>query len=112
MKKIEAMVEPHSVRAIRQALFGIGVRKMTMLEAKAIGKQKGFEQVYRGVRFQQEYLSKVKMELVVSDHLAEAVIASIITTDHTVRLADGDILISNVEEVARVRAEEIEANAA
>jgi nitrogen regulatory protein P-II 1 len=111
MKKIEAMVQPHRVRAIPEALLASDVRKIALLDAKAFGTRKGHEQVYRGVRFQEDYLRKVKMEVVVPDHLAEVAIASIIKADYTVRLADGDVLISNVDAVAHVRAEEIQEHA-
>jgi nitrogen regulatory protein PII len=75
------------------------------LEGKRIGTQKWVEGVYRGVRFRQDSVPTVKMEVVVPDHLAATAIATIIKTDSTVCADDGDVLISSVETPSLVRSE-------
>ena len=107
MKKIEAIVRPHKVDDIREALLENGIRGMTLLEVKGIGRQKGHTEMYRGSEYQIDFLPKVKMEVVVPDELAQTAISTIIKAAKTGEVGDGKIFISTVEEAIRVRTEEV-----
>ncbi|MCC6397930.1 MAG: P-II family nitrogen regulator [Bacteroidetes bacterium] len=107
MKKIEAIVRPHKVDDIREALLENGIRGMTLLEVKGIGRQKGHTEMYRGSEYQIDFLPKVKMEVVVPDELAQTAISTIIKAAKTGEVGDGKIFISTVDEAIRVRTEEV-----
>ena len=107
MKKIEAIVRPHKVDDIREALLENGIRGMTLLEVKGIGRQKGHTEMYRGSEYQIDFLPKVKMEVVVPDELAQTAVSTIIKAAKTGEVGDGKIFISTVDEAIRVRTEEV-----
>jgi nitrogen regulatory protein P-II 1 len=106
MKKIEAIVRPHSVDDIREALLEAGFRGMTMLEVKGFGRQKGHTEVYRGAEYQVDFLPKVKLEIVVADNRVEAAVSCIIRCAKSGKVGDGKIFIYPVDEAIRVRTEE------
>ena len=107
MKKIEAVIRPHKIDDVREALLEAGIRGMTILEVRGIGRQKGHTEVYRGSEYQIDFLPKVKLELVVSERLVEKAISSILKAAKTGEVGDGKIFVSAVEEVIRVRTEEV-----
>jgi nitrogen regulatory protein P-II 1 len=107
VKKIEAIVRPHKVDDIREALLENGIRGMTLLEVKGIGRQKGHTEMYRGSEYQIDFLPKVKMEVVVPDELVQTAISTIIKAAKTGEVGDGKIFISTVDEAIRVRTEEV-----
>ena len=107
MKKIEAIVRPHKVDDIREALLENGVRGMTLLEVKGIGRQKGHTEMYRGSEYQIDFLPKVKIEVVVPDQLVATAIETILKAAKTGEVGDGKIFVSAIEEVIRVRTEEV-----
>ncbi len=106
MKKIEAIVRPHVVDDIREALQEAGFRGMTMIEVKGFGRQKGHTEVYRGAEYQVDFLPKVKLEIVVADARLEKAISIIINCAKSGKVGDGKIFISQVDEAIRVRTEE------
>jgi nitrogen regulatory protein P-II 1 len=106
MKKIEAIVRPHAVDDIREALQEAGFRGMTMIEVKGFGRQKGHTEVYRGAEYQVDFLPKVKLEIVVSDERAEEAVSIIIRIAKTGKVGDGKIFIYPADEAIRVRTEE------
>jgi nitrogen regulatory protein P-II 1 len=107
MKKIEAIIRPHKLDEVREALSETGVRGMTISEVKGFGRQKGHTEVYRGSEYQIDFLPKIKLEIVVPDHIAETVIATIVKSAKTGNVGDGKIFVLPVEEVVRVRTEEV-----
>jgi nitrogen regulatory protein P-II 1 len=106
MKKIEAIVRPHSIDDIREALQEAGFRGMTLQEVKGFGRQKGHTEVYRGAEYQVDFLPKVKLEIVVPDGRIEEAVSIIIRCTKTGKVGDGKIFILSVEEAIRVRTEE------
>jgi nitrogen regulatory protein P-II 1 len=106
MKKIEAIVRPHAVDDIREALQEAGFRGMTMQEVKGFGRQKGHSEVYRGAEYQVDFLPKVKLEIVVPDGRVEEAVSIIIRIAKTGKVGDGKIFIMPTEEAIRVRTEE------
>jgi nitrogen regulatory protein P-II 1 len=107
MKKIEAIIRPHKIDDVREALLEAGIRGMTILEVRGIGRQKGHTEVYRGSEYQIDFLPKVKLEVVVSETLLEKAISSILKAAKTGEVGDGKIFVSNIEEAIRVRTEEV-----
>ncbi len=106
MKKIEAIVRPHAVDDIREALQEAGFHGMTLVEVKGVGRQKGHTEVYRGAEYQVDFLPKVKLEIIVADARLEEAVAIIIRCAKSGKIGDGKIFILPVEEAIRVRTEE------
>ena len=107
MKKIEAIIRPHKLEEVREALQESGVHGMTISEVKGVGRQKGHTEVYRGSEYQINFLPKIKLEVVVSDKMLEKTISVIVKKSKTGNVGDGKIFVFAVEEVIRVRTEEV-----
>jgi len=103
MKKIEAIIKPFKLDEVKEALNEIGVKGITVLEAKGFGRQKGHTELYRGAEYVVDFLPKVKVELVVEDAQAEKAVDAIRTAAQTGRIGDGKIFVSGVEEAVRIR---------
>jgi nitrogen regulatory protein P-II 1 len=106
MQKIEAIIQPSRLDAVKEALIEIGVDGMTILEARGHGRQKGHTEFYRGREYTVDLLPKVKLELVVHDETAEKVINAILTTARTGHIGDGKIFVSRIDEAIRIRNDE------
>lgn len=103
MKKIEAVIKPFKLDEVREALSGIGVNGLTVAEVKGFGRQKGHTELYRGAEYVVDFLPKIKLEIVVSDDMAEAVIEAVVKAAHTGKIGDGKIFVTAIEEVVRIR---------
>ena len=103
MKKIEAVIKPFKLDDVKDALNAIGIAGMTVTEVKGFGRQKGHVELYRGAEYDIAFIPKVKLEIVVSDAIAEKVVATIMEKAKTGKIGDGKIFISKVEEVIRIR---------
>ena len=103
MKKIEAIIKPFKLDEVKEALHEIGLQGITVTEAKGFGRQKGHTELYRGAEYVVDFLPKVKLELVIEDHLAESAVEAIQRAAHTGRIGDGKIFITSVEEAIRIR---------
>ncbi len=106
MKKIEAIIRPHKLEEVREALVEAGFHGMTILEVKGVGRQKGHTEVYRGSEYKVDFLPKIKLELVVPDDRLESALATIVKSAKTGQVGDGKIFVFLTEEVIRVRTEE------
>jgi nitrogen regulatory protein P-II 1 len=106
MKKIEAIIRPHKLEEVREALLEAGFHGMTILEVKGVGRQKGHTEVYRGSEYKVDFLPKIKLELVVPDGRLEAALSTILKTAKTGQVGDGKVFVLPAEEVIRVRTEE------
>ena len=103
MKKIEAIIKPFKLDEVREALSEIGVTGLTVTEVKGFGRQKGHTELYRGAEYVVDFLPKIKLEIVVSDGLADRAVEAIINAARTGKIGDGKIFITNVEQVVRIR---------
>lgn len=103
MKKIEAIIKPFKLDEVKDALHEVGLQGITVLEAKGFGRQKGHTELYRGAEYVVDFLPKVKLEVIVDDHLVESAVEAIQNAAHTGRIGDGKIFILPVEEAIRVR---------
>lgn len=107
MKKIEAIIRPHKADEVREALLESGFRGMTLTEVKGVGRQKGHTEVYRGSEYQVDFLPKIKVEIVVADSRLEPAVSVIVKAARTGNVGDGKIFVLPVDEVVRVRTEEV-----
>ena len=103
MKKIEAIVKPFKLDEVKEALGQIGVQGMTAIEVKGFGRQKGHTELYRGAEYVVDFLPKVKLEIVVSDEIAQSAIDAIQQAASTGKIGDGKIFVSSLEDVIRIR---------
>jgi nitrogen regulatory protein P-II 1 len=106
MLKIEAVIQPAKLDAVKDALIEAGIEGMTILEARGHGRQKGHSEFYRGREYTIDLLPKVKIELVVNDSLKDKAVQAILSAARTGHIGDGKIFISSVAEAIRIRNDE------
>jgi nitrogen regulatory protein P-II 1 len=106
MLKIEAIIQPSKLDAVKDALLEAGIEGMTILEARGHGRQKGHTEFYRGREYTVDLLPKVKVEMVIHDELKDKAIAAINSAARTGRIGDGKIFVSPVAEAIRIRNDE------
>jgi nitrogen regulatory protein PII len=103
MKKIEAVIKPFKLDALKEAMANVGVQGMTISEVKGFGRQKGHKEMYRGAEYQVDFVPKVKVEIVVKEALVDTVVESIIKSVKTGKIGDGKIFVLPLNEVCRIR---------
>ena len=103
MLKVEAVIRPHMLDAVKNALSVLGVRGMTVTEVRGAGKQKGFTQHYRGAEYTVNLIQKVKLEIVVTDDQARPVADALAAAARTGEIGDGKIFIVPVVDAIRIR---------
>ena len=106
MQKIEAIIQPSKLDAVKDALVEAGVSGMTIFEARGHGRQKGHTEFYRGREYAVDLLPKIKLEIVVPDTMLETAVQAIINSARTGRIGDGKIFISRIDEAIRIRNDE------
>jgi len=106
MIKIEAILQPSKLDAVKDALLEAGIEGMTIPEARGHGRQKGHTEFYRGREYTVDLLPKVKIEMVILDELKDKVIEAIEGAARTGRIGDGKIFVSRVDEAIRIRNDE------
>ena len=103
MKKIEAIIKPFKLDDVKEALQEVGLQGITITEARGFGRQKGHTELYRGAEYVVDFLPKVKIEVVVEDHMVDKTIEAIMTAAKTGRIGDGKIFVVPVEQAIRIR---------
>lgn len=111
MKLIIATIKPFKLEEVREALTSIGVRGMMVTEIKGFGAQSGHTEIYRGAEYAVNFVPKIKLEIVVSDGLADAVVQTITDTAKTDKIGDGKVFVVDVESAVRVRTGETDDDA-
>jgi nitrogen regulatory protein P-II 1 len=106
MTKVEAVIQPSKLDAVKDALLEIGVEGMTVLEVRGHGRQKGHTEFYRGREYSVDLLPKVKLEIVLSDELVDRAVQAILEHARTGKIGDGKIFLSRVDEAIRIRNDE------
>jgi nitrogen regulatory protein P-II 1 len=106
MQKIEAVIQPGKLDAVKEALLQVGIEGMTILEARGHGRQKGHTEFYRGREYTVDLLPKIKIETVVADELLEKAIQAIVSAARTGKIGDGKIFVSKIDEAIRIRNDE------
>jgi nitrogen regulatory protein PII len=103
MKKIEAIIKPHKLDDVKEALGALGVSGMTVTDVRGYGRQKGHTEIYRGSEYTVEFVPKVKVEVVVDDSIAEAVETAIVNAARTEKIGDGKVFTVDVASAVRIR---------
>lgn len=111
MKMITAVIKPHRLEDVRDALAEEGVTGITVTEVKGYGRQKGHTELYRGAEYSVEFLPKLKLEIAVTDDKVEGVMEAIARSASSGKIGDGKIFVSDLERVMRIRTRELDADA-
>jgi nitrogen regulatory protein P-II 2 len=103
MKMVTAVIKPFKLDDVREALSSIGVQGITVSEVKGFGRQKGHTELYRGAEYVVDFLPKTKVEVAVSDEMAEQTIEAISASAQTGNIGDGKIFVTSLEQSVRIR---------
>jgi nitrogen regulatory protein P-II 1 len=103
MKKVEAIVRPHVLEAVKNALQEVGVAGLTVTEVKGFGRQKGHTETYRGSEYTIEFVPKLKLEIVVPEDLVDDAVDALMKAAATGKFGDGKVFVSSLDEVVRIR---------
>ena len=103
MKLVMAVIKPHKLEAVREALTALGVQGLTATEAKGYGRQGGHTEVYRGAEYAVSFVPKLKLEIAVADDRADAVVEAIHSAANTGKIGDGKIFVYDVARAVRIR---------
>ena len=103
MKKVEAIIRPHLLDAVRSALQDVEIIGMTISEVQGYGRQRGHTETYRGTEYQIEFVPKVKLEVIIPDDVEEFAVNAIMKTARTGKFGDGKIFVLPVDDVIRIR---------
>jgi len=106
MTKLEAVIQPSKLDAVKEALIAIGIDGLTVLEVRGHGRQKGHTEFYRGREYSVDLLPKIKLEIVLRDEVVDDVIKAILGAAQTGKIGDGKIFLSRIDEAIRIRNEE------
>jgi nitrogen regulatory protein P-II 1 len=106
MHKIEAVIQPSKLDAVKDALVEMGISGMTITDVRGHGRQKGHTEIYRGREYSVDLLPKVKLELVVPDDVLEKAVQAIVKAAKTGKIGDGKIFMTRVDEAVRIRNDE------
>ncbi|GGA35331.1 MULTISPECIES: P-II family nitrogen regulator [Dyella] len=111
MKWVTAIIKPFTLDDVREALGEAGVQGMTVTEVKGFGRQRGHTELYRGAEYVVDFLPKLKIEIAVADDQVELAVEAIIRAAKTGKVGDGKIFVSDLEQVIRIRTQEVDADA-
>ncbi|MDC0044902.1 P-II family nitrogen regulator [Pelagibacteraceae bacterium] len=112
MKKIEAIIKPFRLSKVKDALHELGISGMTVLDVKGFGRQRGSTGgIEKEDGYDDEFLAKMKLEVIVEDSQVELVIESIKAASYSGKIGDGKIFVSNIEQVIRIRTGEKDSEA-
>lgn len=103
MKKIEAIIKPFKLDDVKDGLSALGIKGLTVTEVKGFGRQRGHREVYRGAEYQVDFVSKIKIEVIMDDDMVAEATKSIQEKARTGEIGDGKIFILPVEEAIRIR---------
>ena len=103
MKLIVAVLKPFKLDEVKDALKNMGVQGMTLTEAQGFGRQRGHTEVYRGAEYEVDFVPKIRVEVLVDDAEADAVVDAIVRNAATGKIGDGKVWVVAVDSVVRVR---------
>jgi len=103
MKLITAIIKPHRLDAVREALTGIGVEGLTVTEVRGFGRQKGHTEIYRGAEYTVSFVPKIKLEVAVQDKLVDGVVSAIEEAARTGEIGDGKVFVLDLKSAMRIR---------
>jgi len=111
MKYVIAVIQPHRLDAVREAIAAVGVQGLTVSEVKGFGRQKGQTEIYRGAEYTMQYVPKIKLEIAIDDDLADSLVEAIGDAARTGKIGDGKVFVLDLDGVMRVRTGEMGAEA-
>ena len=103
MKKIEAIVRPHLLDAVKNSLQEIDVKGMTVSEVQGFGRQRGHTETYRGAEYQIDFIPKLKIEVIIPDDIEDMVVHAVMKAAQTGKFGDGKIFVTTIDDVIRIR---------
>jgi nitrogen regulatory protein PII len=103
MVLVTAVIKPHALDSVREALSYLGIAGMTISEVKGFGRQRGHTEVYRGAEYRVEYLPKVKVEILAPAEMCDDIVEAIAKAARTGKIGDGKIWVTAVDSVTRIR---------
>lgn len=106
MTKLEAVIQPSKLEAVKDALIEVGVDGMTVIEVRGHGRQKGHTEFYRGREYTVDLLPKIKIETVIHDEIVDTAVEAILKSAQTGQIGDGKIFLTKISEAIRIRNEE------
>ncbi len=107
MKLVTAIVKPHKLDDVKEALQALGVAGLTISEARGYGRQRGHTEVYRGAEYQVDFVPKVRLEILVDDDGVRGVVDRIVDSARTGKIGDGKVWVTAVDDVVRIRTGEV-----
>jgi nitrogen regulatory protein PII len=107
MKLIMAVIKPHRLDDVKDALREIGISGMTSVEAQGFGRQRGHTEIYRGAEYQVDFVPKVQIEVMAEDERVQEIVDTILKTARTGKIGDGKIFVMPAEQVYRIRTGEM-----
>ena len=103
MKLVTAVIKPHKLDDVKEALSGAGIQGLTITEVQGFGRQKGHTETYRGAEYTVDLLPKVMVEIVVDDHEADRVVGTVVEAANSGKIGDGKIWVTSVDSITRIR---------
>ena len=103
MKLVTAIIKPHKLDEVKEALMGAGVAGLTVSEVRGYGRQRGHTEVYRGAEYTVEFIPKVKLEILTDDAAVDAVIDAVVGVTRSGEVGDGKVFVTSVEKIVRIR---------
>jgi nitrogen regulatory protein P-II 1 len=103
MKLVTAVIKPHQLDAVKEALHAMGVSGMTVSEVQGYGRQKGHTEVYRGAEYTVEFLPKIRLDVLIDEIDASKVVDAVVNAARTGKIGDGKVWVTTIDEVVRVR---------
>jgi nitrogen regulatory protein P-II 1 len=103
MKKVEAIIKPFKLDDVKEGLANLGIRGLTVMEVKGFGRQRGHKEIYRGAEYQVDFISKIKLEVVMAAEMVSDAVHIIQEKARTGQIGDGKIFIIDVEDAIRIR---------
>jgi nitrogen regulatory protein P-II 1 len=107
MKLVVAIVKPHVLDEVKEAVRDAGINGLTMTDVEGFGRQRGHTEIYRGAEYQVDFVPKVKVEVLVDDDQSQGVVDAITKAARTGRIGDGKIWVVQAEQVVRIRTGEM-----
>jgi nitrogen regulatory protein P-II 1 len=111
MKLVTAIVKPHRVEEVKEALQELGVQGLTLSEVRGYGRQRGHTEVYRGAEYEVEFVPKARLEVLVEDDQADDVVAAVVKHARSGQVGDGKVFVTPVERIVRIRTGEEDGDA-
>lgn len=106
MKLVTAIVKPHKLDEVKEALQELGVQGLTVSEVRGYGRQRGHSEIYRGAEYTVEFVPKVKLEILVDTPMVEEAVDTVVKAAQTGQVGDGKVFVTDVERIVRIRTAE------